>query len=179
MRLLVPDQIVTSVLQIDLQELKRRNIKGLLIDLDNTLVDWGKSEMEPVFAQWIKKVREAGLRVCLVSNAMPERVDYFAEELGVPGVSKALKPLGRAFRRGIKALDLEPNEVAVIGDQLFTDVYGGNRLGLHTILINPLSTQELRTTRLVRRLERRMMRKMVKRGLINQAALRTRERRRH
>ena len=141
MRRFVPDEVLPSVLDIDLSSLKRRKIKGLLIDLDNTLVGWGESHMEPGFAAWIKQAREAGFEVSLVSNAMPDRVDAFASELDIPQVSKAMKPLRRAFCRALRVLGLETHEAAVIGDQLFTDVYGGNRLGLYTILINPLSTR--------------------------------------
>ena len=179
MRRFVPDEVLPSVLDIDLSSLKRRKIKGLLIDLDNTLVGWGESHMEPGFAAWIKQAREAGFEVCLVSNAMPDRVDAFASELDIPRVSKAMKPLRRAFCRALRVLGLETHEAAVIGDQLFTDVYGGNRLGLYTILINPLSTRELRTTRLVRRLERRLFRTMIKRGLVSPAVMTIRGRRGH
>ncbi|HHT72764.1 MAG TPA: YqeG family HAD IIIA-type phosphatase [Firmicutes bacterium] len=179
MRQLVPDQVLSSVLDIDLVALKGRGIKGLLIDLDNTIVRWGESYMEPVFASWIRKARQAGFEVCLVSNAMPSRVEAFASKLSVPSVSQAMKPLGRAFRRALQVLGLNAQEVAVIGDQLFTDVYGGNRLGLYTILINPLSTRELRSTRLMRRLERRLFKTMAKRGLVSPAVLGIRGKRGH
>lgn len=171
MRRFVPDEVLPSVLDIDLAELKRRQIRGLLIDIDNTIVRWGEWQMEPAFAQWIQEARKSGFKICLLSNAMPHRVNSFARELNVPGVSKAMKPLGRAFRRALQVVGLTAREVAVIGDQLFTDVYGGNRLGLYTILVSPLSTRELRTTRFMRRLERRFFRSMVKRGLVNPVVL--------
>mgnify|MGYP000847676718 CR=1 FL=1 len=179
MRLLVPDLVLASVLDIDFGLLKRSHIRGLLVDLDNTVVPWGAADIEPAFATWVAEARRAGFKVCLVSNARAARVNAFAGRLGIPGVSKAMKPLGRAFRRALKELGLEASEVAVIGDQLFTDVYGGNRLGMFTILINPLSTRELGTTRLMRRLEQRVFKSMARRGLVGPNALGIRGKRRH
>lgn len=177
MQLLVPNEVLASVRDIDIEALKHQNIRGLLIDLDNTLVDWDKSEIDPSLAEWVKDVLWKGMAVCLVSNAVPKRVEQFSQQLGIPGVSRALKPLPRAFRIGLKKLGLRPHEAAVVGDQIFTDVFGGNRLGLYTILINPLSTRELRSTRFMRRLERRVLKRMVQRGLMTDTALKIRGRR--
>ncbi|NLM39227.1 MAG: YqeG family HAD IIIA-type phosphatase [Firmicutes bacterium] len=177
MQLLVPNEVLASVRDIDIEALKLQNIKGLLIDLDNTLVDWDKSEIEPRLAQWVAEVLRQGMAVCLVSNAVPKRVKVFSDQLGVPAVSRALKPLPRAFRLGLKKLGLQPHEAAVVGDQIFTDVLGGNRLGLYTILINPLSTRELRSTSFMRRLEKRMLKRMAQRGLLTETALKIRGRR--
>ena len=169
MRQLVPDQVLSSVLDIDLVALKGRGIKGLLIDLDNTIVRWGESYMEPVFASWIRKARQAGFEVCLVSNAMPSRVEAFASKLSVPSVSQAMKPLGRAFRRALQVLGLNAQEVAVIGDrylQMCTAatacLYNPHQSSQHT---------ELRSTRFMRRLERRLFKTMAKRGLVSPAVL--------
>lgn len=175
MRALVPDLILESVFAINLDELKRRKIKGLLIDIDNTLVPWGQPNMEAAFVTWVKKAKNEGFQVCLVSNARPERTRSFAELLDIPAVGQAMKPLARAFRKGMALLGLEPGQVAVIGDQLFTDVFGGNRLGLYTILINPLSTTELGATKFMRKMERKALARMVKRGMLSAESIRLRE----
>ncbi|NMB20694.1 MAG: YqeG family HAD IIIA-type phosphatase [Firmicutes bacterium] len=167
MKKLVPDVICESVFAIDLDKLKKKRILGLLVDIDNTLVPWGKPEIEEAFVAWVKRVKEEGFKICLVSNAKKERAQKIATSLGIPAVGLALKPLGRSFRRGMSLLNLAPDEVAVVGDQLFTDVLGGNRLGIHTILINPISKNELDTTKWMRRLEHRILETMVKRGLIS------------
>ena len=174
MKALIPDAILESVFTIDLDELQKRNIQGLLIDIDNTLVPWGQPHMEEAFVNWVQQAKDRGFRVCLVSNAREERARSFADLLDIPAVGQALKPLGRAFRRGMDLLDLGPGRVAVIGDQLFTDVFGGNRLGLYTILINPLSTTELGSTKVMRKLERKALTRMVKRGLISAESMQVR-----
>jgi len=164
MKKLVPDLICESVFTIDLKRLKQENIRGLLVDIDNTLVPWGKPEIEEAFVAWVRRVKEEGFKICLVSNAKKERAQNIATLLGIPAVGLALKPLGRSFRRGMNLLGLAAHEVAVIGDQLFTDVLGGNRLGIRTILINPISKNELDSTKFMRRLETKILQKMVKRG---------------
>ena len=167
MKLLIPDVILESVFDIDLGNLKKRGISGLLVDIDNTLVPWGEPEMEEAFVAWVRRAKNAGFKFCLVSNATEDRAQSFAALLGIPAVGRALKPLGRAFRRGLAALDLSAKEVAVVGDQLFTDVFGGNRLGMYTILINPLSTHEFGTTKIVRKLEKKTLESMVRRGEVS------------
>lgn len=175
MKILKPDQVLESVLAVDWKELKRRSISGLLLDIDNTLVRWKQSRLEAEFVQWVKAAQTQGFKLCLVSNALEKRAAAFADYLDIPAVGRAWKPLSRAFRRGLEVLQLEASEVAVVGDQLFTDVFGGNRLGLYTILVNPLSSKEFITTRLVRSLERRVLAKMVKRGSLSPQSLEIRQ----
>lgn len=175
MKMLIPDVIVESVLKIDLDDLKNRQISGLLIDIDNTLVPWGVPQMEDAFLSWVKDAKDAGFKICLVSNALEERVESFASLLEIPAVGRALKPFSRAFRRGMKLLNLPSHEVAIIGDQLFTDIYGGKRLGLYTILINPLSTTELGVTKLMRQIEKKTLARMARRGHISSDSIRVRQ----
>ncbi|NLJ75217.1 MAG: YqeG family HAD IIIA-type phosphatase [Firmicutes bacterium] len=174
MRLLVPDQVLGSVLDIDFEYLKEKNLLGLLVDIDNTLVRWEKSSIDPKFVQWVGEAKDEGFRVCLVSNALEKRVQFFAELLHIPAVARAWKPSQRAFLRGIHKLEMDKEQIAVVGDQLFTDVFGGNRLGLYTILINPLSSQELKTTKFMRKLEKRMIERMVRQGFLDPTAIQIR-----
>jgi len=177
MKKLIPDLICESVFAIDLDELRGRKISGLLVDIDNTLVPWGEPEMEEAFVDWVQSAKNKGFKVCLVSNAKKPRAEGFATLLDIPAVGMALKPLGRAFKRGMSLLNLGPREVAVVGDQLFTDVFGGNRLGIYTILINPLSRNELDSTKVMRRIEQRVLDKMVKKGQLSPKHARIRQRR--
>jgi len=175
LRLLAPDQCRRSLHEVDLDDLARRGIRGLILDLDNTMAEYGQAAIPPATRAWIQTAKERGFRVCITSNARPGRVKAFAEALDVPGIPYAVKPVRRAFRRALKILGTTPQETAVIGDQLFTDVLGGNRMGMYTVLVNPLSAVELGTTRLVRRLERRVLRHLVRRGLLTEADWRLRE----
>jgi len=113
--------------------------------------------------EWLARVRQAGLSVCLLTNAATDgRVRPVAESLGVPWIVRALKPLPSGYLRAMRLLDTTPETTAMIGDQVFTDVYGGNRLGLYTILVDPMSTREALVTRLVQRPLERLVGRVAK-----------------
>ena len=157
-KLLRPDLYVPSTRHIDFDYLKAQGIKGICFDLDNTLVPWDAKEPPTALLLWLKEIREAGFSLFLVSNAVTKRLLYFAGLLGIEGIAKAGKPRKKAFKRALKELNLPAHQVALVGDQLFTDVLGGNRMGLFTVLVSPLSKQEFVGTRFMRILERMVMR---------------------
>jgi len=175
MKILCPDAVYPSILEIDVQLLKNQGIRGILVDLDNTLVRWDRNDMEDGFLEWVAQAKKKGLKLCLLSNGLSHRVTRFAKLMDIPAVGKALKPRKLAFRRGLRLLELRSSEVAMIGDQLFTDIFGGNRLGLFTILISPLSKNELRSTSFVRKIERKVLGKMVRRGWLRDDILTVRD----
>lgn len=152
-RLLVPSLCLASIFQINLEGLRQRGICGLILDLDNTLVAWGGDPEEKLFA-WLRQVREAGMAVCIVSNNDRARVKGFSDLAGIPAIPRARKPRRRAFRAAMQVMGTAPEETAVVGDQIFTDILGGNRLGLYTILVTPVARREFVGTRLVRLLEK-------------------------
>jgi HAD superfamily phosphatase (TIGR01668 family) len=153
MSLLSPDHYVRHVSAIDLEALRAEGVNALLVDLDNTLLP----RDTPVFSRealdFADRVRATGMRACLVSNNWHARVHGAAEELGFELVPRALKPLPFAFRKALRLLGVEAGEAAVIGDQLFTDILGGNLIGARTILVCPLSATDLPHTLLLRSLE--------------------------
>ena len=159
-KLLTPDLFVDTVYDIDLAALKARGIENIITDLDNTLVPWIEKDVNPKLMEWVNGLKSNGFKVCLVSNAVESRVETFRESMNVPGISKAGKPRNGAFLQAIEILGSTPKTTAVIGDQIFTDVLGGNRLGLYTILVIPLSEKEFIGTRLVRLAERFVLRKI-------------------
>lgn len=152
--LLKPDEMVDSVYEIDLKRLKELGICGIITDLDNTLVAWRSCEVTDILAQWVQNVRAAGLKIAVVSNNSSARVQELANKLGVAYVAKAIKPRRKAFRKIADEFKLTPEKVAVVGDQLFTDILGGNRSGMYTILVTPISKQEFIGTKIVRCFER-------------------------
>ncbi len=158
-RLLRPDRYVTSVLAIEPESLVSAGIAGLILDLDNTLLPRDTSIVPDAFAAWLAETT-ARLDVCFVSNNWHERVHEVAGELGVPIVARAIKPLPFAFIRALRVLGLKRRQVAVVGDQLFTDVLGGNLIGATTVLVQPLSQTDLPHTLLLRKVEARIMRGM-------------------
>ena len=146
--------MVESIYNIDLQKLVTQGFKAIIADLDNTLVPWRSSEIEKTLVNWVENVRTAGLKIAIVSNNTSSRVESLSAKLGVICVPKAVKPRRRAFRSIASQFNLEPHEVAVVGDQLFTDILGGNRSGMYTILVTPMSTHEFIGTKVVRFMEK-------------------------
>ncbi|MBO1437605.1 YqeG family HAD IIIA-type phosphatase [Meiothermus sp. CFH 77666] len=152
--MLKPKARLKSVTDITPEWLGVRGLKAVLLDLDNTLVPYKTyGEAPQALLEWLQTLNEAGIQVMLVSNGSRGRVRYWCEKLGVPGFGPAGKPWF-GFRKALKRLALSPREVAVVGDQLFTDVLGGNLIGAYTVLVPPLSKKEMGYTRLVRKLER-------------------------
>jgi HAD superfamily phosphatase (TIGR01668 family) len=154
---LQPDLYYDSIASVDLGDLTSRGITALLVDLDNTLLPRDTSEFPPSSLAFAGRVRDAGMRACLVSNNWHKRVHSAACELGFDLVPRALKPLPFAFKAGLRRLGAERSQTAVIGDQLFTDILGGNALGMLTVLVRPLSSSDLPHTLLLRKFEERVL----------------------
>lgn len=152
-QLLRPNLFVNSVTDINLDDLEQQGIRALIIDLDNTITEWQNRSLSQPMIDWFAGLSDRGFKSCLVSNNNRQRVAVVAETLGIPFIFKASKPRRRAFRQAMALLGTGPAETAVIGDQLFTDVLGGNRLGLLTILVTPISRREFIGTRMVRVVE--------------------------
>lgn len=149
-----PKMQVKSLDSISPIELKKRSIRGLIIDLDNTMTPWNAMEVGPKVTAWFKSLAEHNIKCCVVSNNSEQRVAGVANALGIPFVYKATKPRRRAYYRAMEILGTTVQDTAAIGDQLFTDVLGGNRLGLFTILVLPISKREWIGTRVMRMFER-------------------------
>lgn len=159
MSLLSPDLYYRSVADIDLDELQRRGIRVLLLDLDNTLVLRNTTEASERVRNWVEAAKRRGMQVTIVSNNWHERVQQAADDLDVAIVGKATKPLPSGFRRALGGTDAAPSECAVVGDQVFTDILGGSLFGSTTVLVTPLAGgSDLPHTRLLRTLERRILR---------------------
>jgi HAD superfamily phosphatase (TIGR01668 family) len=152
--LLVPHIVVEHISEIDPELLLQMGKGHALIDLDNTLLAWGSEELEPSVVEWVKQALAAGMKICLLSNTKSYRVAYYAIQLGVPYVGVALKPSRQAARGAMRLLRCKAENTVIIGDQIFTDILLGRRLGLYTILCKPLAVREQFWMRLVRRLEK-------------------------
>jgi uncharacterized protein len=150
--LLRPHLLVRRLTDIDPRALVQQGVRGLVLDLDNTLAPWRSVLVPSEVVAWVADVKEAGLLATIVSNAASDgRVRPVASQLGIPYVVRAAKPLAGGFMKAMKLMRTDPVGTAVLGDQLFTDVLGGNRLGLYTILVDPLSQREALITRLLQR----------------------------
>lgn len=148
----------SSLDRIPIERLIEDGIRGLIIDLDNTMTPWNDVEVGPKVEAWFEAIKEAGIKACVVSNnKRKQRVAVVADRLGIPFVFRATKPRRRAFSAGMAILGTGPLDTAVIGDQLFTDIMGGNRLGLYTILVVPMSKREFIGTRFMRQMEKLLL----------------------
>jgi putative phosphatase len=153
-RWLRPDAEADSIYAIDPSALHARGIRGVILDLDNTIVPWGAWDVPHALGPWIAAARAVDLRLCIVSNNAGARVAHLAAALELPAVTGAWKPRRWALRRALGMMGTGPDATALIGDQVFTDVLGGNRLGLHTILVHPQGRREFPLTRITRLAER-------------------------
>jgi uncharacterized protein len=166
LRYFLPNQHVKSVFEISPKDLKEKGIKGIITDLDNTLVEWDRPSATPELVEWFENMRKSGIQVTIVSNNNERRVKAFAEPLNIPFIFEARKPLTRAFQQALQLMNLKKEEVVVIGDQLLTDVLGGNRLGVHTILVVPVADTDGFVTRINRKIERQILNMLKRKGMI-------------
>lgn len=165
MQRLIPDLFVKSIYDIDYHQLQHRGIKAIIVDLDNTLVEADREDATPELIEWLDRLQSLGFRVIIVSNNNETRVSRFANPLNVPYIHAARKPFHRPFHKALKRLEVTAEQTVVIGDQLFTDVLGGNLVGLYTILVVPISEREGFWTKVNRMLERFAFRWMDARGI--------------
>jgi HAD superfamily phosphatase (TIGR01668 family) len=160
-----PHSRTEKVLNLTPEFFISRGIKGLIIDLDNTIVAWGKYKVAREMKAWVQRMLASDIKMCILSNALEHRVRFIGEVLGIPWVSRATKPRKNSFKKALEILKTTPQETAVIGDQLFTDIFGGNRMALYTVWTKPISSQELISTKAVRHLERLVVKSFRKKGI--------------
>ncbi|MBF2046100.1 MAG: YqeG family HAD IIIA-type phosphatase [Leptolyngbya sp. IPPAS B-1204] len=138
-KLLQPDLILgDSILNLTSEILQQHNIRGLVLDVDETLVPISMSETSPELQQWIQSLSPS-IQVWLVSNNISQmRISRIAKSLNLPYILGARKPSRRKLRQAVDSMGLPFEQVAMVGDRLFTDVLAGNRLGMFTILVEPM-----------------------------------------
>lgn len=136
-----PDNIADSAYKINYKELYERGIRGLLFDIDNTLVEHG-ADANSKAVQFINQLRKMGFQVCLISNNKKERVDRFNKDIQVFSIFDAKKPSGKNYKRAMRLMKTDINNTVFIGDQLFTDVYGAKRIGMTNYFVKPIGKKE-------------------------------------
>lgn len=133
--------------------LKQHGIKGLLLDLDNTLTTHDNPRPADGVPEWIAQMKESGIQMCIVSNNHAPRVKPFADALGLDFVCEGKKPLSKGFREAKEKMGLSWEELAVVGDQIFTDVLGANLKRLKCVFVFPIEHETTRFFRFKRRME--------------------------
>jgi uncharacterized protein len=170
LQVLFPEHFYDSIYEINLEFLKEDGVKALILDLDNTIIARNSTVATEDLKSWLLKIEKAGFKACILSNNWKQRVETVATQVNLPLVARAAKPRKGAFRRALKVLGAQKNETVVVGDQIFTDVFGANLMGLRSILVMPMSDHEAFHTKILRYLERLVMKRWQRhRSLHNQS----------
>ncbi len=157
-----PNKYLNSVKEITIDFLNKNNIKALILDVDNTILDFDKNIPEGV-EKWCEDLKEQGIKFCILSNSnKKEKVKMVAEKLNLPYFYLGTKPFKRGFKKAIKLLEEKEENIAAVGDQIFTDVIGANRCKLFSILVKPIAQKDLLVTKIKRPLENMIVEKYLK-----------------
>ncbi len=159
---LYPDIYLDNVKEINMELLKKHDIRGLILDIDNTLIDYDKNILEGA-KEWCNNLKRQGIKMCILSNTNKVyKVKKVADELSLEYEYFAHKPSKKGFRKAKELLKLECINIGVVGDQIFTDVLGGNRSNMKTILTKPIDQRDILITRIKRPFEKIFINKYVK-----------------
>lgn len=151
-----PDKYIDKVEQITIEFLQKNKIKALILDVDNTLIDYNKNLSQSII-DWAKKLKEQGIKLYILSNTnQKEKVEKVAKALEIPYRNLAKKPLKSGFLKVQKELEEKPENIGVVGDQIFTDILGGNRCNMFTILVEPIAPKDFWYTAWKRPLENKI-----------------------
>lgn len=162
--ILTPTETASSVCCITKGLLQSMGVRGLLLDIDNTLTTHGNPIPAPGVEEWVARMMQANIHMYLVSNNHPPRVEPFAKKLGIPCICDCKKPLPGGFRRATKAMGLSRQEVCVVGDQLYTDVLGAHLYRVKSIYVPPIEPEKKGFLRCKRILEKPFLPKCEKRS---------------
>jgi HAD superfamily phosphatase (TIGR01668 family) len=160
MKKYIPSMVSKSIFDIDYKKLSKNGIKFLLFDLDNTIIPDNVKDINDDIRKLFKNIKALNIKPMIFSNSIkPNKVKRICSDLDIEYIYFALKPLPFKFNKVLKKYNLNKNEIAIIGDQLLTDVKGGNRVGIMTILVKPVSEYDAVFTRLNRIIEKKIMSK--------------------
>lgn len=136
-----PDEYLDSTYEIDFQQLYDDGFRGIIFDIDNTLVEHG-APADDRSRKLLASLKEMGFSVCLLSNNSKARVELFIEDTDVKYISLAAKPLLFNYRKAMEIIGTDKTNTFFVGDQLFTDIWGAKRLGIRSILVKPINARE-------------------------------------
>lgn len=160
--IIYPKLYCKKVTDITVQYLKDNNIKALMLDVDNTLLDFDLNIIEGL-EQWYEELKKENIKCIIVSNSNKlKKVKMISELLEIPYVMFATKPFKRGFKKAQKILDVNYENIGVVGDQIFTDIIGANRLKMFSILVHPIAEKDLWMTKIKRPLEELVIKKYLK-----------------
>lgn len=153
-----PDIYIQSVFEMPLDDLKKLGIRGLVFDIDNTIAPFDIAEPEQAIVELFAYLRKQGFKLCILSNNTKERVHLFNQKLGALAIHKAGKPGIKKLCRAMEIMGTAPESTAMVGDQVFTDMWCGHRAGLLCIMTAPICNRDQLITKVKRGAERQVMR---------------------
>ena len=162
MEFYVPDIYKKSIYDIDYKKLKNNGIKCILFDLDNTIIKYKQKEPTKESLELINSLKELGFKVILYSNGMNKRVKSFGESFDIEYYAFCKKPQDKKLKQLLKDLKYNESEVVIIGDQIMTDILLGNTVGITSILTEPIAKKEFIFTKINRRKENKIIKKLSK-----------------
>ena len=157
---MLPDMYQESIFKIDYKKLYKNNIKFLLFDLDNTILPQNKYECNKELIELFNKIKKIGIKPIIYSNSLESRVKKIAKQLDIEHVSLALKPAKFKFINTLKKYGFKNSETAIIGDQFYTDIKGGKKVGIKTILVDQVSDYDNIFTIINRKRENKLKEKL-------------------
>lgn len=138
----IPDFHFETVLEITSEFLNGHNIRNLLLDVDGTLKRYRETEVSPEIRIWLDQRRAEGIGLCILSNGLSGRISHFAKQLEISFIAPALKPSPRGCLRAMAELQFPKEITAIIGDQIFADIWAGRRAGIQTIHVTANHPEE-------------------------------------
>lgn len=158
--LLTPNMQVRKITDITIEMLRENNIKGMILDVDNTLIDLDRVPLEGI-KEWMDNMKNEGIKFCIASNSLKkDKIEKVAKMLDIPYVHFSVKPTKIGLKKAKQILGIEDSKnIAEVGDQLFTDVLGTNRMKMFSILTEPLCEEKVKINNLKRKLEKRVLRR--------------------
>lgn len=157
-----PKLYCQKVTDIKVEFLKENNIKAIILDVDNTLLDFDLNIISGL-ENWYNDIKNNNIKCMILSNSNKEKkIKMVADLLNIPFIKFATKPLKRGFNKAKQVLGEENENIAVVGDQIFTDVYGANRCKMFSILVKPVAKKDLWMTRFKRPIENLIIKKYLK-----------------
>ena len=151
---------LNKVTDISLEILSKYNINSLILDVDNTLSTHHGQVMTDGLEDWLKLMKENGIKLTVLSNSTSKRLEPFAKKIGLNYISLGLKPLPFGYIRALKRLNSNKKQTAIVGDQIFTDIVGGNVVGVNTILLTPIKPETSLRFRMKRKVEAYLIKKL-------------------
>ena len=153
----LPDIFMDDIYALDISDMKSRGVEAMIFDIDNTLVTYDDRFAPDYTREFFARLHGAGIKTYIISNNNKKRVGEFSQSLGEPWYGAALKPLKKYLKMACADMGVSPENTALVGDQLFTDIYGGNRLRMLTILVKPISDKDVGFVRFKRNFERMIL----------------------